>query len=257
MNIQTVLETLEKKYPGARIMKNPESDPTEVICEIDPTEKHHAYSTAVAVIDKTPAHIHNRTAEIYFVTKGALTLFIDNTRQIVREGEYAVIQPRQIHRAEGSETWIEVYSEPGWTIEDHVLTNVSHEPTIDSIHSFKLLAENFEKMYSFYADILKLPLESGSKTGPYAQFSFGSVKLALIERKHLFNTLHLAEKIVSSQSCVLTFVVNDVDEMEKVLKDSKVTIVSSALDFKDWGMRALHIADPEGNIIELHQELHT
>ncbi|MCR4329263.1 MAG: cupin domain-containing protein [Candidatus Roizmanbacteria bacterium] len=255
MNIQTVVSTLEKKYPGATIIKNPEQDPTEIICEIDPAEKHSAYSTAVAVIDKTPAHVHARTAEIYYVTKGNLTLFIDNTRQIVHEGEYAVIQPGQMHRAEGAETWLEVYSEPGWTKEDHTLTNVTLEPTIDSISSFKLLADNFEKMYNFYSDVLKLPLESGNKTGPYAQFSFGSVKISLLEKKHLFTTLHLQDNVGTSQSCVLTFSVNSVDEMEKLLKNSNVIILSSASDFNEWGVRALHIADPEGNIIELNQDL--
>jgi len=255
MNIQNVLTTLENKYPGKKVIKNPEHDPTEIVCEIDPTEKHSAYSTAIAIVDSTAAHVHTRAAEIYFVIKGNLTLFIDNTRQIVHEGEYAVIQPGQAHRAEGAETWVEVYSEPGGTKDDHTVTNLTQEPTIDSVYSFKLLTENFEHMFIFYADVLKLPLESGNKNGPYAQFSFGTVKISLLERKHLLTALHLTDKTGQSQSCVLTFAVNDVDEMEKVLKKSNVTILSSAADFDELGMRALHIADPEGNIIELHQDI--
>lgn len=255
MDIQTIVHKLEKTYPGARIVKNPDQNSTEILCETDPVEKHTLYSTAVAVIDSTPAHFHKISAEIYFVTKGTLTLFIEKERHILKEGEYAVIQPGQVHRAEGAETWIEVYSEPGWTKEDHYLADLSIEPSIDSIYSIRLLTDNFETMFNFYADILKLPLETGNKTGPYAQFSFGAVKISLFEKKRMFEALHITDKKSIPQSCVLTFTVNDVDALEKKLNKSNVTILSSAANFDKWGIRALHIADPEGNIIELHQHL--
>lgn len=121
MNSKKIIEELKKKYPSKKIIKNDEDNPTEILCEVDPSVNHPEYSLAVAVINKSLPHVHKKSKETYKVTKGRLILFIDAKSHELHEGEELVIEPGQIHWAEGDETWIECYSEPGWTFEDHIL----------------------------------------------------------------------------------------------------------------------------------------
>ena len=44
MNTARVIEKLQQQYPGKTIVKNNENNPTEIICEIEPTKKHPDYS---------------------------------------------------------------------------------------------------------------------------------------------------------------------------------------------------------------------
>lgn len=60
MDVKRVIEQLKKEYPSKKIIKNIENNPTEIICEIDPTEKHRIYSIAIAVIDQSIPHYHKR-----------------------------------------------------------------------------------------------------------------------------------------------------------------------------------------------------
>jgi mannose-6-phosphate isomerase-like protein (cupin superfamily) len=121
MNVKQVIDSLKIKYPGKNIIKNDELNPTEVLCEIEPCKDHPEYSNAVAIIDKSKPHIHHKTTETYKVTKGKLILHIGDQSKKLNEGETYTIQPNNLHWAEGNETWVECYSEPGWVFEDHIL----------------------------------------------------------------------------------------------------------------------------------------
>lgn len=121
MNTNKVLDELKKKYPGKKIIKNNKDNPTEILCEVDPSIDHPNYSLVVAVIGKSLPHTHKKSKETYKIIKGKLSLFIDNVKYELKEGEKMTISPGQTHWAEGNETWIECDSEPGWTFDDHVL----------------------------------------------------------------------------------------------------------------------------------------
>ncbi len=42
-------------------------------------------------------------------------------KHIIKEGGRIEIKPGTRHYALGNETWVNVYSTPGWTPEDHIL----------------------------------------------------------------------------------------------------------------------------------------
>lgn len=119
MNAQNVISQLQKEYPGKFIIQNHPTDPTEIICEIEPTSQHSEYSVAIAVIDHSIPHYHVKTTEIYEVIRGSLKLTVDDTEHILKEGGLFTIDPGQKHFAEGNETWVRVTSHPGWTKEGH------------------------------------------------------------------------------------------------------------------------------------------
>lgn len=121
MDKAKVVSELQQRYPGKSIICLPESNPTEILCEIDPTSIHPDYSVAISVIDKSSEHVHKITTEEYEIVKGVLTLYIDNDKHILNQGDKIIIKPDQKHWAEGKETWIKATSHPGWTPEDHLL----------------------------------------------------------------------------------------------------------------------------------------
>lgn len=121
MDAKKILILLRLKYPGKNIIKNDESNPTEILCEVDPTQDHPDHSNAVAIIDKSKPHVHHRTTETYKVTKGKLVLHVGDQSKELNEGDTYTIKPGNVHWAEGNETWVECYSEPGWVFEDHIL----------------------------------------------------------------------------------------------------------------------------------------
>lgn len=121
MKVGKVLDELQERYPGKKIIPSSSDNPTEIICEVEPAREHPEYSLAVAVIDRTSPHVHKKSRETYRVVKGELDLFVEGEKKRLTKGEELVIQPGQIHWAEGDETWIECYSQPGWVLDDHIL----------------------------------------------------------------------------------------------------------------------------------------
>ncbi len=119
MNTKKVSQKLQEKYPGKKILQLPPENPTEIICEIEPTIDHPKFSKAIAVIDKSATHLHRKSIETYKIIKGELTLFLNGQKKILNEGEECEIKPYIIHSAEGNETWVEVRSTPGWNSQDH------------------------------------------------------------------------------------------------------------------------------------------
>ena len=119
MDIKKVIGELEKKYPGKRIVVNDKKNPTEVVCETDPSSKHPEKSTAIAVIDNVIEHYHRKSTEVYTVLKGELKIIKNGKQQILKKGGFIEIKPGEKHSAEGKETWIEVKSKPGWNPDDH------------------------------------------------------------------------------------------------------------------------------------------
>jgi mannose-6-phosphate isomerase-like protein (cupin superfamily) len=121
MNHKQIIQELQRQYPGKKIIKNQEEDPTEIICEIDPTAEHPDYSVAIAVINQSQAHYHRKTKEFYEVVRGKLTYTKDGEEHQLNEGESMEIAPGEVHSFSGDETWVKVTSHPGWTAEDCVL----------------------------------------------------------------------------------------------------------------------------------------
>ncbi|HUW22231.1 MAG TPA: hypothetical protein VMW41_06230 [Candidatus Bathyarchaeia archaeon] len=121
MNPVKIQKKLERRYPGKKIIKNNGTNPTEILCEVDPSGNHPQYSLAVSVLDRSFPHVHWKATERYKVIKGKLKIFKDGQGYLLKAGEELTINPGEVHWAEGHETWIECYSEPGWVLEDHIL----------------------------------------------------------------------------------------------------------------------------------------
>jgi hypothetical protein len=124
VDVSRVIQQLEKKYPGKRIIENKNKNgvTTEIVCEVE-SEKDRSF--AIAVIDSSPIHYHKIITEDYRVIKGILAVlkFFKSKEEyketIVHEGEHITIKPGEIHSNLGKETWVEVTSNPPWSIDDY------------------------------------------------------------------------------------------------------------------------------------------
>lgn len=125
MNSEAIIEILKREFPGKNIILLPPDNPSEIICEIEPTADHQEVSSIIAFIDESGPHYHPRSTETYFVESGKLHLFVDGEEQILGEGKTFVVEPKKIHWAKGEATRVKVYSNPGWTQEDHILIKKS------------------------------------------------------------------------------------------------------------------------------------
>lgn len=121
MDAAKILEQMSAQYPGKNIVLLPADNPTEIICEVDPTSDHPDYNVAVAVIDQSETHYHPKATEEYLVLSGSLILNADGMEITLETGDAYTIQPGVVHSAKGDSTWVSVRSEPGWTTEDHII----------------------------------------------------------------------------------------------------------------------------------------
>lgn len=126
MNTQKIVKELYTKYPGKEIVLDPSENPTEIICELEPTSDHPERSTALAIVGKSKPHYHKKSTEIYEAVKGTLTVYKGGKKFMLNEGEKITIEPNIVHYVEGDEAWFLTYSTPGWTFEDHIVVDQIH-----------------------------------------------------------------------------------------------------------------------------------
>jgi mannose-6-phosphate isomerase-like protein (cupin superfamily)/predicted enzyme related to lactoylglutathione lyase len=258
MNTKKVIQKLKEDYPSKKIYINTEDKPEEIICEIEPSSDHPEYSSAIAVIDKTTLHFHKQAAEIYYVLEGTLNLFIENSRQVLKKDEYAVIKPGEKHYAKGNETWVLVYSEPGWSKEDHLFEE-KEEVEIDYRGSQqKILVNNYKDSFNFYSKTLGLVVRYGDEKSNFAEFEVGGDSFSI----YSFNSFTKLHKLSRprdvddpNQKSLLTLTVVDINATYKYLMSKKVKAMSEPTKNQELGLIVFYIFDTENNLIELNQML--
>lgn len=238
MNSKKILQELKKQYPGKNITVNDEKKPTEIICEIEPTSLHPGHSLAVTVVDLIPEHFHKKSAEIYYVAKGKLVLQINGKQLVLNENEWSVVQPGEVHSGKGEETWVYVYSEPGWSKNDHYLTSKDKE-TVDKL-SFNfsrniILTSRFKEMLEFYQQILGFQIKSINQDRSRAELVSENLTLSLIDKEKFLKINNLASKQI------LSFRVDSLDYAYKQLEKKGINF------FKKPNL----ILDPDGNVIHI------
>lgn len=120
MDHQRIVEELRRKYPGCPITCLPTDSPTEIVVEIERTTNPDQ-SVAIAIIDRSEPHRHERTYEVYEVLEGSLEVYCDEVVTTLWPGEQCSIAPGVVHWAEGQAVRVRVTASPAWSKEDHLL----------------------------------------------------------------------------------------------------------------------------------------
>ncbi|MDR0230667.1 MAG: VOC family protein [Dysgonamonadaceae bacterium] len=128
-------------------------------------------------------------------------------------------------------------------------------------NNVRLLVKDYEKCFKFYTE--KLGLEATwNLEGCYASFKVaeGIEGLALFVSDLMAPAVGNTDKSQPTdcrEKMMISFEVENVDETYKALLAKDVTFINQPTDMSDWGMRVVHLRDPEENLIELYTPLTT
>lgn len=120
----------------------------------------------------------------------------------------------------------------------------------DRIDYVILYVSDLERAAAFYRDVVGLPFKF-SEHG-YAEFATANLKFALFETSRA-RALIGKEPEGDSGSEIL-ILVDDVDAEAERLRAEGAEILSGPED-RPWGHRTLHVAGPDGHIVEFAREI--
>ncbi|UTR14013.1 VOC family protein [Salipaludibacillus sp. LMS25] len=128
------------------------------------------------------------------------------------------------------------------------------------LDNVRLLVTKFADCYRFYKDILGFKVTWGDSSSGYVSFEAGKDKaFAIFDRKAMaeaVGTTVLPTTVQGQDRFALIFKVEEkLDQMVVRLKSQNVDIVNGVQDRPDWGIKTIHLRDPDGNLIEMFSEL--
>lgn len=110
--------------------------------------------------------------------------------------------------------------------------------------------ESLERSVTFYRDVIGLTVRL--EGDGYVEFAMDNTKFSLFDRSRL---VELIGREGGAPPCgEIGFLIDDVDAEAQRLERLGVEILRGPVN-RPWRERTLHIADPDGNIIEFAQKL--
>jgi lactoylglutathione lyase len=120
-------------------------------------------------------------------------------------------------------------------------------PRLDYVIEY---VESTQRSAAFYRDVIGLSVRI--EGDGYVEFEMENIKLSLFERSKLPELI--GGDGGQPPTGEIGFIIEDVDSQAERLRQLGVEILSGPVD-RPWRERTLHIADPDGNIIEFAQKL--
>jgi len=117
-----------------------------------------------------------------------------------------------------------------------------------------VVVDDLDRSLGFYVDVLGIEL--AHRSGPYAQLATGSTRLGLFQRQAMADTLgrEIDRPARDAPAFELGCKVDDVDH-------TYATLVAAGVPgevpptTRPWGQRTAYVRDPDGNLVELAQDL--
>ncbi|HWD80735.1 MAG TPA: VOC family protein [Kribbella sp.] len=102
----------------------------------------------------------------------------------------------------------------------------------------------------FYRDVVGLAYKFTD--AGYAEFDAGGVRFALYERRRA--EWLVGREVTPGAGGEVVVTVPDVDEVYGRLRAAGVAVLSGPAD-RPWGHRTVHVADPDGFVVEFAEEI--
>jgi lactoylglutathione lyase len=117
-----------------------------------------------------------------------------------------------------------------------------------------VIVEDLGRSVAFYTEVLGLRL--AHRSGPYAQLDTGATRVALYERAAMAATLGRPVRAPDPDApgFELGFKVDDCDAAYAALVVAGARGVVEPTD-RAWGQRTGYVADPDGHLVELAEDL--
>jgi len=126
-------------------------------------------------------------------------------------------------------------------------------------NNIRLLVEYFDECFIFYSEKLGLKPTWGKLGGEYASFDIGLPSGLSIFKTDLMaeavGNLDLELPVNCREKMVINFKVDEVDATYNSLFGKGVEFINKPSDMVGWGIRTVHLRDPEENLIEIWSEL--
>ncbi|MCL2738255.1 MAG: VOC family protein [Bacteroidales bacterium] len=124
----------------------------------------------------------------------------------------------------------------------------------------RLLVKDYKKCFTFYTEKLGLEPLWGDVDGCYASFKVaeGIEGFAIFVSDFMAPAVGNADKTQPSgyrEKSMVSFEVENVDDTYQVFLTKGIDFINQPTDMPDWGMRVVHLRDPEENLIEFFTPL--
>jgi lactoylglutathione lyase len=113
-----------------------------------------------------------------------------------------------------------------------------------------LYVSDLDVSIAFYRDVLGLPYRFTD--AGYAEFGTEGTRFALYERRRA--EWLTGRTVTPGPAAEIVLLVDDVDAHASRLASHGAMILSGPAD-RPWGHRTIHVADPDGFVVELAQEI--
>ena len=123
----------------------------------------------------------------------------------------------------------------------------------------RLLVADFDACFRFYRDIMGFKVLWGSEGGTYADFEAGpGLTLALFDRDEMAVAAGTRAGSVGTDDpdrAVLVVKADDLAADVELLENLGALFFTGIENRPGWGIRTAHLRDPDGNLIELYEDL--
>ncbi len=124
----------------------------------------------------------------------------------------------------------------------------------------RLLVKDYKKCFKFYTEQLGLEPLWGDENGCYAAFKVaeGIEGFAIFFSDFMASVVGNDEKtqpIGYREKSMVVFEVENVDNTYQAFLEKGINFINEPTDMPDWGMRVVHLRDPEENLIEFFTPL--
>ncbi len=128
------------------------------------------------------------------------------------------------------------------------------------LSNIRLLVKDYKKCFKFYTEQLGFEPLWGDENGCYASFKVadGIEGLAIFVSDYMASAIGNDEKtqpIGYREKLMVVFEVENVDDTYQALLEKGISFIDKPTDMPDWGMRVVHLRDPEENLIEFFTPL--
>lgn len=124
----------------------------------------------------------------------------------------------------------------------------------------RLLVKDYKKCFKFYTEQLGFEPLWGDENGCYASFKVadGIEGFAIFVSDFMAPAVGNDEKtqpIGYRDKSMVVFEVENVDDTYQAFLEKGINFINEPTDMPDWGMRVVHLRDPEENLIEFFTPL--
>lgn len=113
-----------------------------------------------------------------------------------------------------------------------------------------MFVSNLAASVAFYRDVVGL--EHRFTDAGYAEFASGATRFALYEQRRA--EWLTGRAVTPGAGAEVVLLVADVDLIAAGLRERGVALLAGPVD-RPWGHRTVHVADPDGFIVEFAQEI--